>query len=343
MIKPTDGDRCHTVLASGKGKLAFREENDFPVWKEAVKRKLVDVLGLDVIAENACPVKTDVEETVETDAYKRIRFTYESEKDNLVPAYLLIPKQEKKSYPLAIALQGHTTGFHNSVGIKKFDADVDFQPGDCYGLQAVENGFAALCIEQRGMGETLSKRYTGFGFSCSIAAAVAIHLGRSLIGERVWDVIRGIDAMETLAFPEIDLSKIMIFGHSGGGTASYYAACCEERIRYVVPSCSFCSYRSSILTIEHCTCNYLPGAAHWFDMGDLACLIAPRRLTIPAGEKDDIFPVEGVKEVYRTAEKIYAVAGVPDHCRLVVTPEGHRWCSDLIWRTIRDDVARMGW
>ena len=346
MIKNLNGDICHDYLNERqKGTLSFREDRDFALWKNDVHKKLTELLGLDVIAENACPVTPDIEETVEFDTYHRIRFTYESEKGNLVPAYLLIPKQGKASYPLTIALQGHTTGFHNSVGIIKYDIDREFQPDDCFGLQAVENGFAALCIEQRGMGEVRSPRYPGPGgvHQCSFTAMTALNLGRTIIGERVWDISRGIDALQNLGLPEIDLNKIMIQGNSGGGTAAFYAACCDERIGYAAPGCSFCSYRESIMTILHCVCNNIPQASRWFEMEDLTCLIAPRHLTVFTGLKDEIFPLEGVKKSFATVEKIYSHADVPNHCRLVVMPQAHHWCPDEAWQAIREETTALGW
>lgn len=263
----------------------------------------------------------------------------------MVPAYLLIPKTGKTQYPLAIALQGHTTGFHNSVGIIKYEQDRTSQQDDCFGLQAVEHGFTALCIEQRGMGENRSHRYPGPGglHQCSFTAMRAIHLGRTIIGERVWDVSRGIDALEKLSIPEINLDQIMILGNSGGGTAAFYSACCEERIGYAAPGCSVCSYRDSIMDILHCVCNNIPQASRWFEMEDLSCLIAPRRLTVLAGAKDAIFPLDGVKETYEGIEKIYKRAGVPDRCRLVVMPEDHHWCPAEAWAAICEDTAMLGW
>jgi dienelactone hydrolase len=345
MIKTVNGDHCHDILTQERrGALAYREGTDYETWRQAVAEKLRALLGLDVIAENACPVVIDIEETVEFDSYKRIRLTYESERGNFVPAYLLIPKQGKERYPLAIALQGHTSGFHNSIGVIKSELDHLWQPVDCFGLQAVEHGFAALCIEQRGMGETRSRRYPSGGLhACSFTAMTAINLGRTIIGERVWDVSRGIDALEQLAFPEIDLSKIMIMGHSGGGTATFYAGCCEERIGYVVPSCSFCSYRASIMDILHCVCNNIPGASRWFEMEDLACLIAPRKLAIMTGKLDEIFPLSGVEASYETVKTIYQAAGVPMNCRMVIMPKAHNWCPDVTWPVICDDTKQLGW
>lgn len=346
MIKTVNGDNCHDILTKEqRGKLAFREGAEYEAWRQAVGEKLHELLGLDVIAENACPITIDIEETVEFDTYKRIRLTYESEKGHFVPAYLLIPKQGKASYPLAIALQGHTTGFHNSIGVIKYEQDRDGQPDNGFGLQAVENGFAALCIEQRGMGETRSHRYPGPGGThpCSFTAMTAINLGRTVIGERVWDVSRGIDALESLAYPEINLGKIMVFGNSGGGTASFYAACCEERIGYAVPSCSFCSYRESIMDILHCVCNNIPGASRWFEMEDLSCLIAPRKLAIMTGRFDEIFPLAGVERSYQTVEAIYRAAGAAGRCRLVVMPKAHNWCPDVAWDAISEDMKQLGW
>lgn len=345
-MKTVNGDACHDrLVAQTKGILSYQNSCDFDSWKTQVEQQLNALLGMDVIAENACPVNITVEETAEYDTYRLIRFSYESEIENLVPAVLLIPRQNREMYPLAIALQGHTTGYHISLGIQEYEGDADFLPNNGYGMQAVENGFAVLCIEQRGMGVNRSRRYPGPGgvHQCSFTAMGAIQLGRTVLGERVWDVSRGIDALEKLALPELDLRKIMIFGNSGGGTVSFYAACLDKRIGYAAPSCAFCSYKGSILDILHCVCNNIPGASRYFEMEDLSCLIAPRHLTVLAGQQDEIFPIQAVRKSYAVAQNIFRRAGAEDHCKLVVMPEGHRWCTDVAWKAIREELAKLGW
>lgn len=345
-MKQIYGDVCHDrLVAQTKGILSYDSSCDYGWWKEQVENKLRELLGIDVISENACPVHIELEDWQECETYRSVHFCYESEEGNHVPALLLIPKQKKEKYPLVIALQGHTTGYHISVGVKKYEGDESFFPNSCFALQAVENGFAALCIEQRGMGLTRSHRYPGPGgvHQCSFTAMRAINLGRTIIGERVWDVSRGIDALEKLALPEIDLNEIMILGNSGGGTAAFYAACLETRIQYAVPGCSFCSYKGSILDILHCVCNNIPQASRYFEMEDLACLIAPRHLTVLAGQKDDIFPLEAVKQSYLTAKKIFEHAGAANNCKLVEMPEGHCWCPDVAWKAINEEMTQLGW
>ena len=101
-------------------------------------------------------------------------------------------------------------------------------------------------------------------------------LGKTVVGERVWDVMRGIDLLQEQ--PEVDAGRIACMGNSGGGTVTFYAACLEERIGLAVPSCMFCTYADSIMRIRHCGDNYLPGMLRVAEIGDLAGLIAPRRL-----------------------------------------------------------------
>jgi hypothetical protein len=114
-------------------------------------------------------------------------------------------------------------------------------------------------------------------------------------------------------------------GNPGGGTATFYAAALDERISLAVPSCAVCTFDDSIIPISHCGCNYIPGIRNYFDMGDIGCLIAPRKLIVIHGKEDYIFPDEGVKEIFAVMQDIYAAAGAPDNCALATGAEGHRY------------------
>ncbi len=70
------------------------------------------------------------------------------------------------------------------------------------------------------------------------AALPALLLGRTAIGERVWDVMRSLDAVERHFSDRVDLTNILCTGNSGGGTTAFYAACIDDRIRVVMPSCA---------------------------------------------------------------------------------------------------------
>ena len=209
-------------------------------------------------------------------------------------------------------------------------------------MQAVKNGFIALAIEQRGMGERRpSARHQNAASMCEYEAHIALLLGRTILGERMWDVSKAIDVIAS--FPQCDMDKIFITGNSGGGTMSFYAACFDERIKLSVPSCAFCSYERSIMNWYHCSCNFIPHAYEWFEMQHLSCLIAPRRLIVIAGELDEIFPVDGVETGYRTVQKIFDSAGVKNNCKLIKTPKAHWWCQEIVWNSIKKELVELGW
>lgn len=330
-----NGNKCHSALAKKiTPKLSFDESRNYNEWKIEVSEKLRELLGMEYIEENSCEPNLTIEEDVMMDGYRRIRFVFFSEPETPVPCYLLIPDTNQEKYPVAITLQGHSTGFHNSIGVIKYEGDAAGQPRKSFGLQAVQNGFIALCIEQRSMGERRPPNPSDRGHNCCFQTHNAFMLGRTTIGERVWDISRAIDMLSR--FDQCDIDKICITGNSGGGTASFYAACVDERIKVSIPSCSFCPYDDSIMAMLHCGCNYIPSARRYFEMQDLACLIAPRKLAIVAGELDPIFPIGGVKRGFETVKKIYAAAGADENTSLTITPREHWWCEEIVWPLIKD-------
>ena len=335
---------CHKLLYPKiKQRLSYSEDVDYRTWKASVRSKLLELTGLDeMMAAKPCDPDLKIEYTEQRDGYTETRFTFQSEEGYRVPCYLLLPDGEKERYPVAITLQGHSTGFHNSVGQIKYEHDITYQPRGQFGIQAVKRGFATLCIEQRGMGERRPRIEEGDCYNnCAYTAMQALHIGRTILAERVWDVHKAIDVLA--AFPKCDTEKIVVTGNSGGGTTTFYSACFDERIKICAPSCAFCPYEPSILAMYHCSCNYVPGAFKWFEMQDLACLIAPRNLSIISGVKDNIFPIEGVKRGFETVQKIYKQENAADACSLTVTPREHWWCEDIVWGEILRVSETLGW
>lgn len=342
-MREINGDLCYkTLLKTQKKELAFDENCDYESWRGKVKDKFYELIGMESIAKNACPLSFEIEEEKEFETYKRIRFVIESEIGSLLPCYLLIPKTNKEKYPLAITLQGHTTGAHVSLGEIRYERDKTYSDLD-FALQAVENGFASLTVEQRAMGERKTKIHDPCDYRmCLYQAFSAFEIGRTLIGERMWDVARAIDALDEFK-DIIDLDKIFITGESGGGTMSYYAGLYDDRIKFSVPGCAFCSYEASIMNVYHCPCNIIPNALKYFEMEDLACLLAPKPVAFIAGVRDYLFPIKGVEKSFATVEKIYKKAGAEGKCRLIHTDQPHHWDKYYAWKTIKEEAEKLGW
>lgn len=314
-----------TILKQTVPALRYAPGCDFVKWAEKARAKLRELLGLPFLP---CDDAFEIEARAEYPAYSEVRFIFQSEAGYFVPCHLLLPKGTGKVPPLAVCLQGHSKGMHLSLGRIKYEGDAEsIAGGRDFALQAVKAGFCALTVEQRNFGECGG---TPDGPDCYISAMTALLLGRTTIGERVWDVSRALDTVAR-HFPQIDTDNVLCLGNSGGGTATFYAACLDTRIKLAIPSCSVCTYKDSIAAVEHCACNFIPQIARYFDMGDLGGLIAPRALVVVAGEQDDIFPITGVRESYQQIQSLYAYAGAADRCRLVVSSGGHAFPPDKAW------------
>lgn len=341
-------DICHEkLLRKRKPLLAYDENKNFKVWREQIREKVTELLG--DMPEKRVPLNVRIEWEKEHDTFIEKRFVFDSEEFASVPCHLLIPKGATKPLPAVICLQGHSTGMHISLGRKKHfprdNDEVGFLDRD-YGIQAVKEGYVALIMEQRGFGERISMKSFGdeepdyYRTGCYHPAMVALLLGRTLLGERVWDISRAIDALGEAFSDIVDMDKIACIGNSGGGTATYYAACMDERIKIAMPCCCVCTFEESIGIMYHCSCNYLPGIAKYMSMGELASLIAPRKLIVVAGEKDNGFYIKGSLDAYSVIEKIYKKVGCEENCRLIVGKEGHRFYADPSWKVFRE---MSGW
>ena len=302
--------------------LRYDGKSPFSAWQSEARLKLRELLGMERF--EPCALAFRAEDWEDKGTYRRRRISFQSEAGYRVPGWWLEPRELPSPARVMICLQGHSTGMHISLGEAVHPGDSSHGDRD-FALHAVEHGFCALVLEQRGFGEAGGK--PGGGTDCYQSAMTALLLGRTLLAARVWDVMRGIDVAEQHLLSEP--GEFYCMGNSGGGTVTMYAACLEERIAGAMPSCSVCSFDHSIASIHHCSCNFVPGIRRWFDMGDLAGMIAPRPLMVVAGAEDNIFPVAPTRETFQLMQqRYYIAANAPDKCSLFVGEEGHRFYKE---------------
>lgn len=302
-------------------------EGNYGEWQKKARAKLAELLGMDRFVK--VDPKTEIEFEKKIEGATEIRFTFQSEKGYRVPCHLLLPDRVKKP-PLMIGLQGHSKGMHISLGRPKYDGDEQtISGGDRdFCVRAVKEGYAALALEQRNFGECGG---TPEGPQCTYSALTALLMGRTTIGERVWDIARLIDVLEGEFADKIDVTKICCMGNSGGGTATAYVAALEPRVVLAMPSCAMCTYKDSIGAMPHCACNFVPHIPEWFDMGDLMALAYPKYFIQVSGKEDPIFPITGAIEVFEQGKKAYAEMGSANKVALVQGNGGHRFYADDAW------------
>jgi dienelactone hydrolase len=311
--------------------LAFDQGVDFATWQAELRCRLGRIMAVPVIGNRA--VRSTIRRDSETDTYTVDRVEFQAEPGQMVPGYLLRPKNAKRPLPVMICLQGHSPGMHISIGRGKTEREIkSIRGGRDIAVQAVAHGWAALAVEQRAFGERAVNET-----SCGDVALGELLKGRPLTGQRVFDVIRTVDFIATQ--PDLDARRIGCMGNSTGGTVSFYAACMDQRIRLAVVSCSFGTYESTWLYKPHCACGYLPGILKVADMPDLAGLIAPRDLILVAGKGDHIARFDGVEEGFGMAQRSFAAAGCADRVVLLAADGGHQFYPELAWPVIQERRA----
>lgn len=331
-------DYLLTLAKKTQPKLAYDASLPLEQWQEKAHEKMEELLGLPL---PECEDAFQITNESEGEGYKQIEFEFQSETGYMVSAVLLVPTEEKKPRPVVIGLQGHSTGAHITLGIQKYPRDAkSVSGGRNYAVWAIKNGYCAVAMEQRYMGDSGRDETDGKPACLRLNASMGgFLLGRTATGERVWDVHRLIDILTTYFKEYIVTDKIVCMGNSGGGTTTFYAACYDKRIRLAVPSCSVCTYEDSIMASHHCGCNFIPNIRKFFNMGDLGCLITPRPLIVACGVEDDLFPLHGVEESYEIIKSAYKEAKKEDACYLVKGNGGHQFYPDEIWPIVNKLLA----
>ena len=315
--------------------MAFEESADYYEWKKQAKEKLEELLGLPF---DKCDDDFQILGENDTEDYHKIDFEFQSEEGYYILCNLLIPREVSHPLPTVICLQGHTSGKHISLGEAAFEGDESAIAHSDFAMQAVREGYCAIVLEQRYMGKTGQTEDGTPSCFAENRSMPSLLLGRTTIGERVWDVQRVIDVMEAHLQMYVDMQRIICLGNSGGGTATFYAACMDERIYMAIPSCAVCTFEESILPVYHCACNYIPGIRKYFNMGDIGCLIAPRKFIQVNGVKDHLFWIEGARECQRVIRKAYQKLGCEEQYHMVEGDGAHQFFPSDVWPLIKKEI-----
>ncbi|MDB6095495.1 MAG: Acetyl xylan esterase [Verrucomicrobia bacterium] len=320
-------------------------------WQATTRRALARLLGSQ--QKRGAPFAPRAIGSVDKGDYVRHKFVIQISRSQAMPVYLLVPKGGVKPPPLALAFHGHGYGVKDIVGLWEDGSERDTPDGDYrdFGIALCRRGFAVAAPEIAGFGE----RQTNFSTldpaigqsiptTCAHSAALAIHLGLSVIGMRVAEARRLVDYLSTRT--DLDCSRLTAMGISGGGANLFFAACLDERIRACVISGYFSTFQDSVLAMQHCPCNLVPGLHRFGEMYDLVGLIAPRPLLIEAGTHDPIFPFPAVVSSVNRARQVYGTFGAKSRIDTDFFEGRHRIngpkAFDFLWETAQGSAEACG-
>jgi len=301
-----------------------RTRPEAEAWQKTLRAKITELVG--GFPSSRSPLRPVTLETRAFAGYRREKIVFDSREGVSVLAYLLLPDRVRPPMPAVICIPGHGRGVDDIVGIDEEGRERTDKPGyqHDFAIQVAEAGMAAVAIEPMAFGCRRDPLNAARGLSqkgCEPVAGGALMLGETMIGWRVWDVLRTLDYIATR--PELDANRVGCMGISGGGTATLFSAALEPRIRAAMVSGYLNTFRDSIGSLAHCVDNYVPGILNWAEMYDVGGLIAPRPLFVESGEKDNIFPIAASLESVKQVREIYSVFQAADAVEHEVFPGEH--------------------
>jgi fermentation-respiration switch protein FrsA (DUF1100 family) len=277
---------------------AISNAADWAIRREHILANMQEVMG--ALPKTSSRVSLDVRITEEVKLPKLIRkkLTFAVEKDDRVPAYLLIPYPRTGKLPAVLCL-------HQTVTIGKMEP---------VGLGEKENLQYALHLAERGY-VTLAPDYPSFGEYAYDFRKSSFASGSM---KAIWNNMRAVDLLQSL--PEVDPERIGCIGHSLGGHNTMFTAAFETRIKVLVSNCGFNSFpkyykgnlkgwSSARYMPRIATVYELQPARMPFDFPEVVAALAPRPFLAIAPIHDDNFEVSGVKDCIAAAQPVYELLG----------------------------------
>ncbi len=271
-----------------------RSAEEARAWQKDLRSRFFTLLKLDdlVAAREPLPIGMNVLSTQTKDGFEWREIEFQSTPGRRIQAVLTIPADRKGKHPAVVCIHGHGGDRYST-----------YQPG-------IYNGFAT----------ELARRGT-----VTIAVDVGQHnvfeAGRTLMGERLWDVMRCVDLL--ISLPEVDRDRIGCAGLSLGGEMAMWLGAMDERVSAVV-SAGFLT-RMDQMENGHCPCWKFEGLRELVDWADVYSLIAPRALLCQNGLKEPPpdFIVPLAREALEDVKLIYRDMGAEDKVNLAVHDGAH--------------------
>ena len=290
-----------------------------------ILRGMEEVMGPLPGKEKRCDLDVQVIEETDCGDYLRQFLTYQSEPGSRVPAYLLVPKGAREAPGVLTLHQTHALGHKVVVGLGN-------SPNDEYGVELAKRGYVCLAPAYPLLAN-YSPDLKKLGYASGTMKAV-------------WDNVRGLDLLESLPF--VKAGAFAAIGHSLGGHNGLYTAAFDERIKIVVTSCGFDSFRDYMNgDIRGWTSErYMPRLLNYpkdklpFDFTDVLSAIAPRSIFVSAPKGDANFKWDSVQRVTAEVRPVFKKVGAEKNLSVEFPEAGHTFPSAVRQRAY-DRIAEV--
>ncbi|MGB7296233.1 MAG: alpha/beta fold hydrolase [Candidatus Aminicenantales bacterium] len=258
------------------------------LWQRNLRSRLFELLKMNDLLRAKIPLDSRLMTSEERLGHIFQEVEFNSTPGRRIKAIVTIPRTGTPPYPAVVSIHGH--------GGSRYVV---------YDRSNVYKGFASELAE------------AGY---VTIAVDVGQHEvnepGRTLMGERLWDVMRSVDYL--LSMKDVDRAAIGCAGLSLGGEMAMWLAAMDERVAACVSS-GFLTVMDQ-MEHDHCMCWKFDGLRELVDFADIYSLVAPRPLQCQNGlrEPPTMFVVPLARWALKEIRLIYADMGKPDNVGLAV-------------------------
>ena len=266
---------------------------------------------------------------MEEDGFTIESVYYNAEVNDVVPAFLLIPKGVSATNPAPAVAVWHQHAGQYHLG-KSEPAGLAGAPMHHTGSALAKAGYVvlcpdAICFEERQNENLDARQYEEFEFLRYIVG------GKCLAWKNILDMKRAIDFL--VSRPEVQTNKIGCYGHSMGSTHTWLIGPWEDRLKCLVANCCLPTYaaiqRQHML---HCFPNFIPNIQQYGDTPNIVALIAPKPLHMNFGELDGGSPIEDVRAGMRIITQAYTNAGVTQNFSYYIENGSGHILSKTMWK-----------
>ena len=296
-----------SIPAQRSIKYTSRSSVSASAWQKDVRARLFQLLKMDdlVAKKGAVAFKPKELSNADKGAYHVKEVEIDSTSSRRIRIIVTVPTLQKGPFAAVVCIGGHGSDLYSP-----------------YGEHTVAKDTAKVKSDQiyKAFGTVLAiKGYVTI--STTVSQHEVYQEGRLLMGERLWDLIRCVDYLESL--PEVDHSRIGCAGLSLGGEMAMWLGAMDERIATTV-SVGFLTTMDH-MEQNHCMCWKFPGLRELVDYADIYSLIAPRALQCQNGTLESVsqFNVPLARNTMEEIRTIYCDLGKPENAVLDVHAGGH--------------------
>jgi acetyl esterase/lipase len=262
-------------------------------WQKDVRAKLARLVRVDDLKGAKIPLSIKVLSSSEKTGYVLEEVEIQSTPGRRIRAMRTIPRGGKPPYPAVVCIHGH--------GGNRRTTYEDARIYKAFASALAERGYATAAVD--------------------VGQHEIYESGRTLIGERLWDLMRAVDLLASMT--EVDRDRIGCAGLSLGGEMSMWLAAMDTRVAACVSS-GFLTVMDQ-MERDHCMCWKIDGLRELVDFADIFALVAPRPLQCQNGllEPPTQFIVPLARQALKEIRPIYADMGAPGNVSLDVHGGGH--------------------